>query len=633
MSDRDLVINKLEGYSGIRLKAGKPLVFKPGINLLVGRNGSGKTNLLRLIQAIATNQSDLKERVESSYLLDRLKVVAKAKGKSFEARFGEVTLVEHRLRGKAGGLKMSLRNVGAPHVLRNIMADPTGIHGHLELSCKSTPVPHRYISGNESPPKFEMSGYVMSFNVLSGESGNKLHSMMNGPIQAVSNFVRAELTKFFESPDFISRMDELEKEINKMFEHFLGTTSKYIKISYGDIGNSGRVVLSVMDRGNQIRSMDLSTGESILLNLVFSLASAKGEGCDIMCLDEPDIHMHDDMIQVLVDELKTLSAELPDCIMIVASHSTALIERLAALGDNMVNIITFDNDRKVGNSKSDLELINALHRNGVGFSPLMLSRKLNIFIENRFQKEDRQRTLFSKFFPADGMPNIIPIGASVNVQDSDSFTDLFQEILRISKIKSVGVQDGDIWLKPLLVDYLSSKASLTVFLMTLKAQKGVYIKGDKGQNSYFFNFWEIENLFLKNELLSCWRSKHGTQVLTKETYLEFLRQNKEAMTKEYLDFFFKAVTRIRAEKNHSISRRRALVAKRFAEMDKHLSDESLSERLVSLTDALIDGDLLNWVPGKEIKSLLERNGYSFEDSQFDYVNCTLSKQVRKILRS
>ncbi len=104
----------------------------------------------------------------------------------------------------------------------------------------------------------------------------------------------------------------------------------------------------------------------------------KDENCDILILDEPDTHMHDDMIQVLVNELSELSRIVPNCIIAIASHSTAFIEKLAALGNSAVNVITFDKNRKVSNSQSDIDLINALINNGVNFSPLMLSRRRNL---------------------------------------------------------------------------------------------------------------------------------------------------------------------------------------------------------------------------------------------------------------
>ena len=70
MNTKSFVITKLQGYSGIRLKEGKPLMFKPGINLLVGRNGSGKSNLINLIHSITTDHGELKTRIESSFFVD-----------------------------------------------------------------------------------------------------------------------------------------------------------------------------------------------------------------------------------------------------------------------------------------------------------------------------------------------------------------------------------------------------------------------------------------------------------------------------------------------------------------------------------------------------------------------------------
>ena len=113
-------------------------------------------------------------------------------------------------------------------------------------------------------------------------------------------------------------------------------------------------------------------------------------------------------------------------------------------------------------------MINALHLKWSGVFAFNAIAKIEHFFENKFQKEDIQRSLFSKFFPTENTPNIIPIGTAGNVQDSDSFSGLFQEILKISKIRSVGVQDGDIWLKSKLADYLSGKANLTEIIKALK---------------------------------------------------------------------------------------------------------------------------------------------------------------------
>ena len=75
MEKKELIISKLEGYSGIRLLNNQPLTFKPGINLLVGRNGSGKSNLIHLINSLGNEKFDLKSKIESSYFSELAKTI------------------------------------------------------------------------------------------------------------------------------------------------------------------------------------------------------------------------------------------------------------------------------------------------------------------------------------------------------------------------------------------------------------------------------------------------------------------------------------------------------------------------------------------------------------------------------
>ena len=582
------------------------------------------------MQQIATDKGDLKDRIESSFFVKHCQASLKKKGPSIESRFGTITIAKHSLNGEKGSLKMLLKNVSEEYVLKNIMRNGNGFQSNIEIKCNKVPVAYRQIHGSLSPPKFEMSGY-MSSNLFSREHDNKIHSIMEGPMKSVSEFIKKRLIEFYESEEFITKIRDLEDVINTKFTRFLGTTNKAVKINYSDIGSSGRISLSLMDSGNYIQSIDVSTGEAILLNLVFSMTLAKDEGCDILCLDEPDIHMHDDMIQVLVNELVELSEVLPGCIIIVASHSTALIEKLAALGKHMVNIITFDNERNVSNSQKDVELINALQRNGVMFSPLMLSRRQNIFIENQFKGGKSHKDFLMKFFSSENFPNIIPIGSSGNVQDSDSFTSVFEEILRASDVASVGIQDGDIWFKPQLVSYLKGEIKLTEIVKTLKSQKGAYIRSDTMKsNAYFFNFWEIENLYLMNELLVCWKLNNGIH-LTKERYIELLHQKQSIICQEYFGTFLKSIAHIRIDKK-PIQKTRVTLSKKFESIENLISDVTgLETKMKSLVDSILNKSLINWVPGKEIKKLLEIEGYSFDDSTFNFEESELTKQVREIL--
>lgn len=101
MSKQDLIIKKLIGYSGIRLLNGKPLQIKPGINLIVGRNGSGKSNFIRLIQSLSTDKPDVSHRIESSFFLHHSNnSISKKRGKDTGKKFGKIPIMEYSYKGK-----------------------------------------------------------------------------------------------------------------------------------------------------------------------------------------------------------------------------------------------------------------------------------------------------------------------------------------------------------------------------------------------------------------------------------------------------------------------------------------------------------------------------------------------------
>lgn len=581
---------------------------------------------------LASSNGDISGYVESSYFVEKAQASMKNPGASIVERFGTATILKHSLKGTEGHLEMSLKDISQEFVLENIIRNPSGFHSNINLTCKTEQVKNQFVSGSVNPPKFEMSGYIGNSNLFSREHDNVVHASMQGPIQSVSEFIISKLKAFYQSDDFEFRILQLENAINEKFKRFFSKSNKRVSINRNELPTSGKISLNLMDNENCIQSINLSTGEATLYNLAFSLASAKEGGCDILCLDEPDIHMHDDMIRVLVVELLELSESQPSCITIVASHSTSLIEQMAALGGNLVHIITFDNDRNVGNSESDIELIHALQRNGVHFSPLMLSKRKNIFIENLFETGRSQKEFFLRFFSNDDLPNVIPIGSSGNVQDSKSFTSVFEQILKVAKLDSVGIQDGDIWLKPKLVSYLNGELELQEFIDVLKEHDGMYIRQDLSvPHAYYFNCWEIENLYLMDEVLPYWRPKEGDH-LTKSQFKKLLEANRTILKEQYFGTFFKSITHIRIKKNYSVGDLRTFLRESVERIEKRLSDaDKLEERMTLLIDSIFANDLLHWVPGKEVQKFLMGEGYTFDDDALDLKDSKVARQVREIL--
>lgn len=631
MNNDTLTLTKLEGFSGISLKDNKPLIFKPGINLLVGRNGSGKTNLLRFINMVATQSAGMSDRIESSYFKKLCEISLQDNDLSPEIRFGDWVIAEYEMLGQKGVVKLSMKGVTQEYVLKNIMRDGAEFRHNIHLTSDTLPIKHHIIYSNQQAPKLEMSGHVLNWTVLNREHANPLHETIMSPIQEVSEFVREKLMEFYNGPEFLSRINNLEKQINEKYSSFLGPAKKEVKINCSEIGQTGRVSLSLMDKGNVIHSEGVSTGEASLFNLVVALTTLKTTGCNILSLDEPDIHMHDDMIQILVDLLVRISIDLPHCIIIIATHSTALIEKIVAQDTRKINIITFDYDRKVANSEDDVELINALTRNGVTFSPLMLSKRVNIFIENRFRGEGKNhRDFLLKLFAPD-TPNIIPVGSSDNVQDNESFMSVFEDIIQTSKTNSIGIRDGDIWFKNHLINYLKNVYGLSEVISLLRQQEGMYIQaGSDNKNAYYFNFWEIENLYLFDELIGCW-SKKGESLTTSEFRI-ILTKNRNLIATQYFAMFYKSVLRVRPNGFGSVTQVRDKFRVKVEDIDSMLNNSDMLQlKIDDLVNAILNENLIHWIPGKEIKQLLQNEGYKFEHNDVD-PESSIFKRVREILK-
>ncbi|MEQ8928188.1 MAG: ABC transporter ATP-binding protein, partial [Fulvivirga sp.] len=166
MSKQELIISKLVGYSGIRLKNENPLRIKPGINLLVGRNGSGKTNLLKLLQFISRGEADLTRQIESEFYQNQIQISKGKNSDSIRDAFGQVTIVEYKVENTVGSIFIKLKdNVDDMTNLVNLSSYQNNI-----VPVNSGPnLNWHNINHSGSIRKLEMSGY-MRFNFFSSSS-------------------------------------------------------------------------------------------------------------------------------------------------------------------------------------------------------------------------------------------------------------------------------------------------------------------------------------------------------------------------------------------------------------------------------------------------------------------------------
>jgi len=632
MAKQDLIISKLEGYSGIRLQNNKPLHIKPGINLLIGRNGSGKTNLIQLVNTLANDKPAINQKIESSFFKRHAEKALQKKGNSITKRFGLIEVVKFSHNETLGYISISIKDINEDYVLRNII-EPGAEHYHQITTVKKGPeIRFQLLHSGNSTLKLDFGGSIHT-NVLSTNQDKDLSSLIEEPIGMINEFVYNRFLDFFNSPEFEEKVRYLERLLNEKLQAFFGTTNKKILLS-----KSSRHYLNIkpilIDGENEIQPEYISAGERALLDLIFNLASVDIDKFDILAFDEPEIHMHDDMISVFVNEIIQLSDRKPNCKILIASHSTSLIEKFSYFGTKKTSLIIFNEKREVTNSTKDIDLINALNRNGVWFSPLMLSKRHNLYIENQGKGESSHKDFYLKFFDPNNKPNVIPIGSGASVEQSQSFSETLQELIKSSDIKSKGIRDGDVWVRELLNTYLSGQIELNEFIEKLSQSENLYIKVNKKKKGerpdYYFNFWEIENLYLMPELLGCWKRKK--KILTQNEYYKLLGKSKQVYTEEYLELFFKSLYP-RPNKQHNLQKKiEAINQKLFDAQNIAEKESEINKCAALLVEKLITMNLTQWLPGKEIKKFLESNDYSFDESGYDFESLELSSRIRKILQ-
>ncbi|MEQ6167702.1 ATP-binding protein [Ekhidna sp. MALMAid0563] len=628
MSYGDLILKKINGYAGIRLLNGQPLKISPGINLLVGRNGSGKTNLLRLIHFITSENGDISKGIESSFFNENAKRSLKSNNTNLINEFGEIPIIKYTFRDKQETINLSLskkQEIIPAHFLNNIKNSNSDFNNYIDISKPTFKSNWLWIHNDNHSRKFELTGRLFNSVLYRNNEKNEVSSLFDKEVDFVNQFAISKMRQFFESDDFKNEINKLEQDINDKLHKFLGATKKTIKIQY-DLNANDQIRLFLIDGENAISADHLSDGENVLLNLIFNLIKANDSSNDFIIFDEPELHMHDDMIKVLVKEIQLISNNLSRSKIIIATHSTALIEQLAT-SQIPPSLVLLDNKRRISNSTDDVDFVKALKRNGVWFTPLMLSKKRNLFIENLGSPAQKHRDFYEMFFNPENLPNIIPIGNSGNVAQSESFSNLLGDLVDAKSISSKGIQDGDIWLRQTLCDYFNSNINIDELINCIPPIEEMYISKENNNNIYYFNFWEIENLYLFDETIPFWEKN-----FTKEKFRKVIIQKKQRLSNEYLKTFFKLVTNNKFNSHNTIKEDLKKAIDSTSTLKEKYNDFSeLEKKAELLVEEFVNKDLLHWLPGKELCKLLREENYTFNYEIKNLNNSKLGKKLQRIL--
>jgi len=257
------------------------IFLKKGVNLILGKNGSGKTSLLQLIQGIflKTNQSLLEE-----------------------------------FRGKDNGfdlVKVKIDNEGEELDIINSKQNDSGVWNENILKSESI----RFIASSRSITN--MKNTTNSFKSLYDDN---LEVNIGKEIDVAEEFnkmMHKELYKIIINK--IDNGDQCLLEIQEDYQNGLVDFEKKIQITL----DKDNIVTFIDHKGREVPINNLSSGEKEYIYFYSFLRRIRGDEGKIILIDEPELHLHSNQIRKLCDLINDLAVKNQ---IIIATHSGEVLQ-------------------------------------------------------------------------------------------------------------------------------------------------------------------------------------------------------------------------------------------------------------------------------------------------------------------
>ncbi|WP_157825403.1 AAA family ATPase [Rahnella sp. AA] len=307
---KTLKIERLFGHKDIELHFND-------VTVLVGKNGLGKTTLLKILHALLMRQSC----AEISNCLNAT------------LTFSDNETIDFR--------KKPLSFTDADGIEKKI---PEDIDDHLyELSENNSmhDIPEGTVGYNNFESKIEIVNKTYLYSILREFLNSKFTLSDNKKyfLNAVAkiNFI-STINMSANSQQVLTGSDgrqrnfldwEIEKEIADLVKTPKGKfTLLFLKELNRHFSDSGKKVqitegLKVItsDSKNPLPISKLSSGERQLLYIMAKVANTKSSPAFLL-MDEPEISLHLNWQEKLIDSIKTLN---PNCQIVIVTHSPAII--------------------------------------------------------------------------------------------------------------------------------------------------------------------------------------------------------------------------------------------------------------------------------------------------------------------
>jgi ABC-type multidrug transport system ATPase subunit len=257
----------------------KDLQLKPGINLILGKNGSGKTSFLRMIQDAATNQpQNLSGLDPATTDGTNLVTISMSEGAN------TISLINQ----KAGG------------------------NGNWATNTLNGKV--RYITSQRS-----ITSGNNARNPLVQNLGDISISVPNQTIDVAEEFNKAIIKELFDKVSELTKSTGFLSDLEKAYQDELIDFEKTLKID----PTRENAVYFVDYKDREVSVNDLSSGEKEYLYFYAFLRRIKADEGNIVLIDEPELHLHSSQIRKLCELISTIALKNQ---VVIATHSGEVLQ-------------------------------------------------------------------------------------------------------------------------------------------------------------------------------------------------------------------------------------------------------------------------------------------------------------------
>lgn len=250
-------------------------ILKPGVNLILGRNGSGKTLTLRMIENASRGQQ----------------------AHSLKSSQKEIdTITEEQL------VYLSLQDGTTPQSVTFLKNGSWQNYDSLKSRI-------RFISSDRS-----VRGQLSTSNPFK-QFSDFLVPEPNNEINIVDEFNKALISELLRKvKDLKQEIPDLTKEIEDYYQSGLVDFEKSIKIDF----DRDSPAFLIDYRGREVQLPDLSAGEKEYLYFLAFLYRVRDEKSKIILIDEPELHLHGSQIRKLCELINAFSQNNQ---VVIATHS------------------------------------------------------------------------------------------------------------------------------------------------------------------------------------------------------------------------------------------------------------------------------------------------------------------------